>query len=286
MASSVLGMWVGIAESMAGHRVWVLLGGMAILLVGIRWITAEWICRPLTMLIKRLRVENRGENPTDLNALPAERRDEVGQLARELQKLGSRCRHEHEDAAHLRRVMDHRIQQSVSKATLQLHRLAYRDGLTGVGNRLLLTENLEDVVQSVRDAGEDLVCMLLDMDNFKQVNDRLGHAAGDDLLKTMGELLRTTVREGDLAIRLGGDEFVLLLPGCTIERADQVSHQLITLFNQHCTATLPSESRASLSIGVASLSMDKVTTGEDLLEAADQKLYKAKGSGKGRAVSR
>ena len=118
------------------------------------------------------------------------------------------------------------------------------------------------------------------MDNFKTVNDTLGHDVGDDLLKTLGSLIRASTRSVDCGVRLGGDEFVVLLPGCGMDRAKEFGERLVSLFRQYVSTVVPRDIRTGLSVGISELK-DGIASGSELLKAADENLYVAKRSGKG-----
>src|SRR5207248_9543507 len=94
----------------------------------------------------------------------------------------------------------------------ELVRMAYHDTLTGLPNRTLLLDRLEQILLRPRADARSAAVLLLDLDNFKVINDRLGHNAGDELLVAVSRALSATVRPGDTVARLGGDESVVLLP--------------------------------------------------------------------------
>ncbi|HUJ33308.1 MAG TPA: GGDEF domain-containing protein [Candidatus Acidoferrum sp.] len=111
----------------------------------------------------------------------------------------------------------------VENLATEVYKLAALDQLTGLYNRRSGEQRLaEEISRAVRH-GRPLTLLLVDVDNLKQINDRLGHAAGDLLLKQFAERLQRAIRGSDLAVRLGGDEFMVLLPEC---RADEVRHVL------------------------------------------------------------
>jgi len=165
-----------------------------------------------------------------------------------------------------------------------LHHRALHDSLTGLANRSLFRDRLEHALARLARRGGAIVAVLfIDLDDFKRVNDTLGHARGDRLLAIVGELLRTVVRPGDTVARLGGDEFALLLEelssaGEALAIAQRAIEAIATPFD-----LAGRQARASVSIGVATRCVDG-TAVDDLIQEADAAMYEAKRSGKGRAV--
>ena len=175
--------------------------------------------------------------------------------------------------------------EAASRAMVQeLHNRAYHDALTGLGNRARFQEHSElSFTRAAASDGE--VCMLLiDLDNFKEVNDTLGHRAGDELLKTAAQRLSAAVGPEDLPVRFGGDEFaVLLADGSRPQDAEILAERLIQTFSEPFRIwDARAEVRAS--IGVASSSDSPDTLMKDaadvLLRNADLALYAAKADGK------
>ena len=126
----------------------------------------------------------------------------------------------------------------------------------------------------------DLTCVMIDVDNFKEVNDTFGHAAGDDLLAGLGRLLRACTRPCDVAGRYGGDEFVLLLPDCSCEQGHSVADRIRKLFAEQRLCSDVEQCPARLSMGVAGVSRNDCGSGAELLAAADRALYRAKEAGR------
>ena len=167
----------------------------------------------------------------------------------------------------------------------ELRNRAYHDALTGLGNRARFQERSEKAFKRVEESG-GVVCMLLiDLDNFKEVNDTLGHRAGDELLVTAARRLAATVRPGDLPVRFGGDEFaVLLADGSPTEGAEALAGRLIRTFRAPFQiGEAQAEVRASIGVATSADSSEVVETDEAdvLLRNADLALYAAKESGKG-----
>ena len=157
--------------------------------------------------------------------------------------------------------------------------LSYRDELTGLFNaRYLALRGDEEV--GVSDAtGEALALVMMDVDDFKLFNDTWGHPAGDEVLRRLGRVVRTALREADQAFRYGGEEFVLLLPGTDGPTAEAVAERIRTAFGEERFEPVDGAGeRRTLSLGVATLK-----SGEDLVSLiarADQAMYRAKREGK------
>jgi diguanylate cyclase (GGDEF)-like protein/PAS domain S-box-containing protein len=158
--------------------------------------------------------------------------------------------------------------------------LAYHDALTGLPNRLLLVDRLQQAIAAGRRNGEQVAVMLLDLDGFKQVNDTLGHLAGDALLRLVAQRLVECVRESDTVCRLGGDEFVLLL-----QRVRQppdvgrVASKIQSAIGAPSPLGPAGEARVTPSIGIALCPQDAMDA-ESLLQRADAAMYEAKRAGR------
>lgn len=156
-----------------------------------------------------------------------------------------------------------------------------RDPLTGVGNRALFFDRLKLEVDHARRDGTVLALLFVDLDDFKGINDTLGHAAGDEVLRSVAEALQAHLRKVDTIARLGGDEFVVLLPAVgSAEQALRIARHLVAAIGRPVRLG-DEELRPRVSVGV-SLFPDDAQTGEDLLAAADRAMYTAKRSGAGR----
>lgn len=264
-----------------GHPVWVLAGGLSMTTALLLWLGTLWTWGPVEQLAASVRRIHTQQEPGPVRGLPIHQDDEVGRIARAFDHLMGWTMRGHYEARQLRRTMDHRVQGAIRKATINLEKLAFRDALTGLANRRFFDDSLEPLFDSAAEVGEDLICIVMDMDNFKQVNDRLGHAVGDELLNFLGRLILASIRADDAGVRLGGDEFVILMPGASIDRAGQLTYNLAALFSQHLAHRRAHVGQVSLSMGVASLRQDRPTSGRQLVHLADQRLYAAKRNGKG-----
>jgi diguanylate cyclase (GGDEF)-like protein len=156
-----------------------------------------------------------------------------------------------------------------AKARAELELLAITDDLTGLANRRHFRAELERAIAVARRYDSPLSLILLDLDNFKSINDRYGHIRGDDALKVVADSIRRRLRAADLAARIGGDEFAVLLPETGRRQADALASTLA----ESIRTALPAPLTTTASIGVSTF--DRL--GEaDLLEEADGFLYKAK----------
>lgn len=162
----------------------------------------------------------------------------------------------------------------------KIKRLAYRDPMTALPNRTSMWDRLGLEMSHAKRDDTQLGFLFLDLNGFKQVNDTLGHQAGDDLLRGVAQRLRETLRDGDTVARIGGDEFVVLLPGLHgFDDARGVAEKIIEALRK--PIPLGDTERVSLpSIGIALFPRD-ATDGDDLMHIADQAMYRAKQAGNG-----
>jgi diguanylate cyclase (GGDEF)-like protein len=174
-------------------------------------------------------------------------------------------------------------QASIALENVRLHRLVARqastDGLTELANRREFEESLANEISRAERFGGSLALILADLDNFKQVNDRFGHQAGDEVLRSFADILRETVRDIDVAARYGGEEFAILLPQTDIVGAEALAERLREAVESRAMAHVQdSPVTVTSSFGVASF--PEAVTGPGLFAAADEALYRAKRAGK------
>lgn len=163
-----------------------------------------------------------------------------------------------------------------------LYEKAVNDKLTGLRNKRYFQEAFEEMFARAARNRSDMSCLFFDLDFFKKVNDTCGHDFGDYVLKSIGEILKTAIRRGDMAARFGGEEFVIVLPGTSLDQAMLVAEKIRALVARYDFNYQGQQRSITVSLGVASLHNNQPESASDLLNAADQALYLAKNSGRNR----
>ncbi|MEX3952214.1 diguanylate cyclase [Paraburkholderia sp. EG287B] len=198
------------------------------------------------------------------------------------------------------RIVTHIFGQYVEAST-RLETLARSDPLTGLANRRRFQEVFDETLErAAREGGEAaapaVAMLMLDIDYFKRVNDRFGHAAGDRVLVIFAEILRNNLRSAEMPARVGGEEFAALLPGADLATAAGVAERIRRAVEAHAAdaahgagapgeAANPDAIAFTVSIGVAASPADCPAHYEALMQVADRRLYAAKESGRNRVVA-
>jgi two-component system cell cycle response regulator len=164
----------------------------------------------------------------------------------------------------------------------EMRQLAETDPLTSVYNRRALMEKLEQEMDRAARYATRLTGMMIDIDNFKQINDTHGHLVGDKVLKQLANLLKREQRSVDIVARYGGEEFVVLLPETTTGESRNFAERILKRVATHDFGETGRSVRVTISIGVASYPDERVTDGLSLLKLADSHLYRAKNDGRNR----
>jgi diguanylate cyclase (GGDEF)-like protein len=272
------GLGLGVYAERFDGLFWRIAGCAVLVLAVLWWVGQWWVIQPYRRLADQAERVSRTGLTSSLRYLPVGRRDEVGRIAKALHTMGVSITRSHMETLSLRRTLDQRVVNATRRATTELSRLVMRDALTDLGNRRFLDENLDSLFTSAKNSDTDLACVMLDLDNFKLVNDTLGHEAGDHLLVFLGGMIRATSRQDDLAVRLGGDEFVLIMPGSDHNRAEQAAQLIRKLFTRQAYTMFPNSRTLDVSYGVSSLMADSPEDPGALMRLADQRLYKMKRS--------
>ncbi|MEX6503011.1 sensor domain-containing diguanylate cyclase [Pseudomonas zhanjiangensis] len=170
----------------------------------------------------------------------------------------------------------------LSEANRQLSELNRHDGLTGLLNRQSLNEELQRCLARAVRGQRPLALLMMDLDHFKQVNDRHGHLAGDACLRHAAQRMQQSLRGGDLLARFGGEEFVAILCDTDLAGANELAERLRDDLAQHPCPHQPQSIALSLSIGICCSQAGAELDAEELLQRADLALYRAKASGRNR----
>lgn len=168
-----------------------------------------------------------------------------------------------------------------AEARERLAVLATTDELTGLANRRSFLDRLRGECERVRRTGRPLALVMVDIDHFKEVNDRFGHPEGDRVLVAVAEAARGVTRAGEIVARVGGEEFALILPGVDAEGARSAGERLRAAVSR---ADAGRAGRVSVSVGVAQWSPESGESDAGLIVRADQALYRAKRAGRDRVV--
>ncbi len=195
----------------------------------------------------------------------------------------------HLDRPNLLRVIahtleKHRLRAEVNQAMEKMAEMSVRDDLTGLFNRRYMNESLEREFSRARRYDNDLSCLLIDMDFFKQINDAYGHIFGDAVLKQFAGLMKAKVRESDLCFRYGGEEFLVLLPNTDIEGARNTGEKLRSASEAYLFRDGENEIHTTISVGCVSLRLHQPPDIRSMLALADKALYRAKAEGRNRLI--
>ncbi|HVV75531.1 MAG TPA: amino acid permease [Mycobacteriales bacterium] len=215
---------------------------------------------------------------TEPQTLPVQVRtkDELGTMAMHFNTMQERI--------HVASEALDRTRNQLASTQAQLVHLADHDPLTGLLNRRRLQIEVAESIDTARKNGVQHALVLIDLDNFKMINDTRGHALGDTVLRSVANALAQRLRDGDTLARLGGDEFAVILPDCDEDTAIAIAHDLISAVA--LTTIVPDSSgrmiRVNASAGVATFGGCPNLTPESLLVDADLALYEAKNAGRNR----
>jgi diguanylate cyclase (GGDEF)-like protein/PAS domain S-box-containing protein len=179
-----------------------------------------------------------------------------------------------------------RSRQRIDEQNNELRTLASRDPLTGCLNRRAFFDVAADLFKTARSQHIAMCCLMVDIDHFKQFNDRYGHAIGDQVIQVVSRALSAGLRQADVLCRYGGEEFCIVLPGATPQVAMEVAERLRAEIENNASAAVRDTDVMPItaSFGLATLSLGAYTL-EALIDQADQALYQAKQSGRNRVTA-
>lgn len=164
-----------------------------------------------------------------------------------------------------------------------LERQLREDALTGVYNRRFIEENVTIEYERHRNSGQPLAILMVDIDHFKQINDRFSHPVGDEVLRRVARIFRETCRANDLIGRYGGEEFLFLLPNSNVRQAAEVAERIRSNIEKYAWHEIHEDLRVTLSLGICADT--NVVNHEKMISIADAKLYEAKTGGRNRVVA-
>jgi diguanylate cyclase (GGDEF)-like protein len=268
-------------QSLKESRERLVASGLAVVLVilALNFVAARGVLRPIERLSEGARRVAGG----DLEVyLPVRGRDEIADLTRSFNDMASKIR---EGRQSLEQAHDElaRINEGLTAANRTLETLAITDGLTSLFNHRHFQETLEREIQRCEQQGRTLSLLLIDIDHFKQYNDRWGHSEGDAALRRVSAQIMKSIRATDMAFRYGGEELAVLLPSCPKAQAAEVGEKVRQAIRS--TSQRPGRfgGRVTVSIGVSTFPEDaRVARG--LVDIADTALYAAKAEGRDRVV--
>jgi diguanylate cyclase (GGDEF)-like protein len=176
-----------------------------------------------------------------------------------------------------------RLIDALRERSRKLERESQEDPLTGIANRRRFVQRLDAEIDLALAAGQPLTLAVADLDRFKYINDRLGHAVGDQVLRECAALMRRLCRKTDLVARVGGEEFALILPGMPCDAAFAFCETMRQAVESNDWRELHAELQVTLSIGLAQ--WDGTVGPDELLQSADAQLYRAKNAGRNQVAS-
>lgn len=164
-------------------------------------------------------------------------------------------------------------------------RLSRMDGLTHLYNHRFFHERIQEEFKRSDRFRQTLSLLMIDVDDFKRINDTFGHQAGDEMLRRLARVLRETLREVDVPARYGGDEFAIILPDTDLNEASEVAERLRKSVEKHDFPTADTAVTLTLSLGTASRAPQSPVSAEELIKAADHALYQAKNAGRNQVAT-
>jgi diguanylate cyclase (GGDEF)-like protein len=262
---------------------WGIFGAALALACG--FLMARWITRPINTLAQAGRQLHETAFQSGLPALQRYAPREIQQLNSTLGGAVNELITSRGELAELNRSLQERVDQATAnlrEANSRLEQLAKRDHLTQLANRRYFELTVANLASRRQGDGQHVCMLLLDVDKFKEVNDQYGHAAGDAVLMQIGEILRQSLRQSDLAARYAGDEFVILMRAGLDDGRTRAA-QLREAIDRHQFMFEDHTLHTTVSIGLVSCSIDDDSDNvQDILRRVDEAMYVAKHQGRNR----
>ncbi|NCP65608.1 MAG: diguanylate cyclase [Paraglaciecola sp.] len=253
------------------------MGSLAVILIlSVTYRLASQMSRPIEQLARVANLIQAGNERAKFDI--SSNLQEVKSLSASLQGMTSNLLSRRQALSEINSKLEEKVQErtaALEEANLQLQRLSRRDGLTGLQNRRAAEEALQHEFLVLKRSGTRFSVLILDVDHFKQVNDKFGHLVGDAVLIDIAKLIQSSVRQTDLAARFGGEEFLVLLPD-TIESAIKVAEKIRLSIEAQ---TFPEVGRVTVSIGVSGARRADESQ-DEVVHRADMALYEAKRAGR------
>ncbi|MBR58954.1 MAG: hypothetical protein CMH54_13165 [Myxococcales bacterium] len=172
------------------------------------------------------------------------------------------------------------VSEAIEKWRIRLEQASITDSVTGCMSRSYIISRIDEYLRSRERKERVFSVLLVDLDNFKQVNDRYGHAVGDEVLSQTASIMMSMVRNTDICGRYGGDEFVVLLDDCNTEQAKTVAEHIRDRVSKNTILATKTLITVTVSIGVATTSSNTGIMARDLLKMADEGMYQSKSAGR------
>ena len=180
---------------------------------------------------------------------------------------------------------ERKLREQLTSINEELKRLSTTDGLTGVANYRYMTNWLSTEFEIASRYKMPLSAIMIDLDNFKEINDRCGHPFGDFVLKQVAQIITGKSRRADFTARYGGDEFLVVLPNTGGEAAANLARRIHRAIEKHVFDDGQRRAEITASLGISTYPSDGVASSQALIDLADRSLYQAKASGRNRITS-
>ena len=274
-----------VARVLRAELTWAIAGLIIAVVIGFS--LARWITRPINQLAKMGRGLQESNYEYRLPRTPRSAPREIQQLSRAFGGAVKRLITSRHELGQLNQSLQQRVEEATAglrDANIKLEELAKIDHLTQLSNRRHFEDTMVKLASRRQSDGLSVCLLLLDIDQFKTINDQHGHAAGDAILVQIGQILQQTLRNTDIAARYAGDEFVVLLR-TDLDSGRQRAHQLRETIDHHRFNYDGKSLRATVSIGFVSCEINEECSGiEEVLRRVDDAMYEAKSLGRNRVT--